>query len=86
MDLEDVFCSKVRMKILKLLFQYRQMHTSALSKKLSINYETALKHLEFLETEGIIRHRKSGRTRFFRFSNTLKASAISELLQEWEKH
>jgi predicted transcriptional regulator len=84
-NVEDVFCSKTRMKILKLLFQYSQMHTSAIMHKLGANYEITLEHLELLETEGIVQHRNSGRIKFFRFANTLKARATLKLLEEWER-
>ena len=68
---------------LKLLFQYGQLNPSYLARKLGTNYETTLKHLFLLEKEGIIRQRLSGRTRFFRFANTLKAQAVVKLLEEW---
>jgi predicted ArsR family transcriptional regulator len=73
------------MKILKLLLKYGQLNTSDVAHKLGINYELTMKHLELLETETIIQHRVSGRIRFFRFANTLKAHATMKLLEEWEK-
>ncbi len=85
MDIEDVFCSKTRMKILKLLFQYVQLNTSDLAHRLRTNYETTLSHLALLEKEEVIIQRLSGKTRFFRFANTLKARSTIRLLEEWEK-
>jgi predicted ArsR family transcriptional regulator len=85
MNLEDVFCSKTRMKILRLLFLYSQLNTSSIMAKLRVNYEITLGHLELLEEEGIVQHRNSGRAKFFRFANTLKAKATLRLLEEWEK-
>jgi DNA-binding transcriptional ArsR family regulator len=84
MELEDVFCSKTRMKLLKLLFKFGQLNTSDLAHRLGANYETTLRHLTLFEKEGIVKQRLSGRTRFFRFANTLKAQAIMKLLQEWD--
>lgn len=84
MELEDFFCSKVRMKILKLLFRLGQLNTSDLARRLGANYETTLKHLALLERESLIEQRLSGRTRFFRFANGEKAQAIMKLLEEWE--
>jgi DNA-binding transcriptional ArsR family regulator len=83
MNIEDVLCSKTRMKILKLLFQYWQLNTSDLAYRLRTNYETTLRHLALLEKEGIVTQRLSGRTRFFRFANSLKAQATMKLLEEW---
>jgi predicted ArsR family transcriptional regulator len=73
------------MKILKLLFKYGQLNTSDVAHKLGINYKLTMEHLELLEKECIIQHRVSGRIRFFRFANTLKAQATMKLLEEWEK-
>jgi DNA-binding transcriptional ArsR family regulator len=42
-----------------------------------------MQHLTLLEKEGVITQRLSGRTRFFRFANTLKAQAVQKLLEEW---
>lgn len=60
------------------------MNTSGLARKLRTNYKLTLKHLELLEEEDLIQHRISGRIRFFRFANTLKAEATTKLLEEWE--
>jgi predicted transcriptional regulator len=84
MDLEDVFCSKTRMKILKLLFQLGQLNTSDLSHRLRTNYKTTIHHLALLEKEALVIQRLSGKTRFFRLSNTLKARAVMKLFEEWE--
>ena len=84
MKLEDIFCSKTRMRILKLLFQCGQLNTTNLANRLGANYATALRHLILLKNEDVIEERVSGRTRFFRFKNSLKAQAVSKLLEEWE--
>jgi DNA-binding transcriptional ArsR family regulator len=83
MELEDVFCSKLRMKILKLLFQLRQLKTADFQKRLGACYTITMQHLTVLEKEGVITQRLSGRIRFFRFANTLKARAVQRLLEEW---
>ena len=85
MDLEDIFCSKTRMKILKLLFKFGQLNTSDLAHRLGANYTTTLRNLDLLEKEGLIQQRLCGRTRFFRFANTLKARATMRLLDEKSK-
>jgi DNA-binding transcriptional ArsR family regulator len=83
MELEDVFCSKVRMKILKLLFKLRQLKTSDLQKRIGASYTATMQHLTLLEKEGVITQRLSGRTRFFRLAKTLKARAVQKLLEQW---
>jgi len=82
-DIEAVFCSKTRVKLLRILFNLRQLNTSDLA--LGTNYETIRRHLMLLEEEDVIRQRLSGKTRFFRFSNTVKAQAVIRLLDEWDR-
>ena len=72
------------MKLLKLLFQYGQLNTSDLAQRLGANYEVTLNHLTLLKKEGVVLQRLSGKTRFFRFSNSMKAQAVAKLLEEWK--
>lgn len=61
MNVEDVFCSKTRVRVLKLLFKYGQMNTSDIAHRLKVNYKLTLKHLQLLESEDIVQHRVSGK-------------------------
>jgi DNA-binding transcriptional ArsR family regulator len=72
------------MRVLKLLFQCGQLNTSSVARRLGTNYETAIRHLALLEEEGVVTQRMSGKTQFFRFTNSLKAQVIIKLLEEWE--
>jgi predicted transcriptional regulator len=85
LDLEDVFCSKIRMRILKLLFKLGQLNTSDLAHRLGANYAITLRQLSLLKKEGVVTERLSGKTRFFRFTSTSKARVVMKLLEEWEK-
>ena len=85
MELEDFLCSKVRLKILKLLFKLGQLNTSDLAQRVGTNYASTLRHLELLEKEDLIEQRLSGRTRFFRFAESAKARATMRLLEEWDR-
>jgi DNA-binding transcriptional ArsR family regulator len=84
LEFEEVFCSKTRIKILKLLFKYGQLCTSDLARRIGANYETTLRHLTLLEEEGVVTQRLSGKIRFFRFDKTLKARTVLKLLEEWD--
>jgi len=83
LHLEDFFCSKIRMKILKLLFKLGQLNTSDLARRLGTNYVVTKRHLVVLEKEGIVSRRLSGKTKFFRLASTLKARALITLFEEW---
>jgi DNA-binding transcriptional ArsR family regulator len=73
------------MRILKMLFNLGQLNISDLAHRLGVNYATTLRHLSLLKKEEVVMERRSGRTRFFRFTKTLKAQAVMELLEEWEE-
>lgn len=86
MELEDVFSSKTRMTILRLLMRLGQLNVSDIAKRLGLNYVATRGHLRILEDEGILQHRAYGRIRLFRFcENSPKAEAVQGLIETWEK-
>jgi predicted transcriptional regulator len=85
-DVEDVFCSKVRMKILKVLAQLGELNVSEITRRLGINYETTAKHLDVLEAENILLHKKFGRIRLYKLNDrSPKTRAIQILLDTWKE-
>jgi DNA-binding transcriptional ArsR family regulator len=84
MDIEFVFNSKPRIKILKILAKLGQLNTTQIAHKLSINYRTTSNHLKLLEDEGILLCKKYGRICSYRFNENSKANAVRELLETWE--
>ena len=86
MDVENVFCSRVRMKILKILAQLGELNVSEIARRLSINYQTAMKHLEILESEDILQHKKFGRIRLYALNErSPKTRAVQGLLNVWKE-
>jgi predicted transcriptional regulator len=85
MDLEDVFSSKLRMKILKLLDKMHELNVSEITHRLGVNYGLATKHLKVLEEEGIIQHKMFGRIRLYRLNeNSVKTKAVQNIIEAWE--
>jgi DNA-binding transcriptional ArsR family regulator len=85
MDIELVFNSKPRIKILKILAQVGQLNTTQIAYRISINYRTASNHLKLLEDEGILIRKKYGRICSYRFNeDSIKANAVRKLLETWE--
>jgi DNA-binding transcriptional ArsR family regulator len=82
---EELLCSKVRIKIIKLLDDLGQLNVSDIAHRLHINYQTTMKHLSILEDSKIVEPRLCGRTRSFRLSGSPRAQAIRKLLQAWER-
>jgi len=86
MDVEDVFSSKLRMKILKILVQMGELNVSEIARRLGVNYVTTSKHLRILEDEGILRQKLFGRIRLYRLNeNSPKARAVQNLVEVWER-
>ena len=85
MNIEDVFSSKLRIKIIRIIEQIGEVNVSELARRLGANYETTSKHLKILEDEGILNHKIFGRIRLYRINeNSAKAKALRSLLGVWE--
>lgn len=85
MNVEDVFSSKLRVKILRILAQVGELNVSEIARRLGVNYRTTDQHLRFLEVEGIVRRKMFGRIRLYRFNNSSpKARAVQNFIDAWE--
>ncbi len=86
MEIEEVFSSKPRMKILKLLSRLGTLNVSDIAKRIGLNYSATNEHLRLLEAEGIVVERTYGRIRMYRFNETsAKAKAVQHLIETWEQ-
>ena len=86
MEIEDVFSSKPRMKILKLIARLGALNVSDIARRISLNYSTTNQHLKLLATEGILQQRVYGRIRMYKFSDASpKARAVQKLIDVWEQ-
>jgi predicted transcriptional regulator len=86
MDVEEVFSSKPRMKILKLVARLGALNVSDIARRISLNYSTTNKHLKLLESESILQQRVYGRIRIYKFNNSSpKARAVQNLIEAWEQ-
>ncbi len=86
MELEEVFSSKSRMKILRLIYQLGQLNVSDVARRLKLNFTSTSEHLKILESEGILQERTYGRVRMYRFNEgSSKAKAVVALIEAWAK-
>ena len=86
MELEEVFSSKSRMKILILLTRLGTLNVSEIAKRIGLNYSATDKHLKLLEAEGVLAERIYGRIRMLRFNETSpRAKAVQNLIEAWEQ-
>ena len=86
MEIEEVFSSKPRMKILRLVARLGALNVSGIARRINLNYSTTNEHLKLLEAEGILQQRVYGRIRMYRFNNrSPKAVAVQNLIEVWEQ-
>ena len=87
MEFEEVFSSKPRMKILKLLFRLGNLNVSDIARRIKLNYATTNQHLKVLEDEQILQQRVYGRIRMYRFKeSSQKAIVIQNLIEIWNQN
>lgn len=86
MKIEDVFSSRGRVRILRILAEIGELNISALARRARLNYGTASEHLQVLEEAGLVRHKSFGRIRIFRFNDgDARAGLIRRLVEAWEE-
>ena len=86
MMVEDVFSSRGRVRILRLLSEIEELNISEIARRAGLNYTTTNEHLRILEEASIVRHKSFGRIRIYRFNDQdLKARAIKDLMELWEE-
>jgi predicted transcriptional regulator len=87
MDVEEVFSSKPRMKILKLVARLGALNVSDIARRINLNFATTNQHLKLLEAEGILQQRVYGRIRMYKFNEgSAKARVVQNLLEAWEQN
>ena len=86
MQIEEVFSSKPRMKILKLIARLGALNISDIARRIKLNYTTTNEHLKLLEAEGILLQKVYGRIRMYKFNESSpKAKAVQNLIETWEQ-
>jgi DNA-binding transcriptional ArsR family regulator len=87
MELEEVFSSRYRMKILKLIYSLGSLNVSDIARRINTNFRTTSEHLNVLETEGILQVRIYGRVRMYKLNEgSAKAKAVQNLIEVWEQN
>jgi predicted transcriptional regulator len=86
MSVETIFSSKGRVKILKILADIGELNVSEIARRSGLNFASTNKHLRVLEESGIVRHKKFGRIRIFKFNTeSERAKSIMDLIRAWNK-
>lgn len=84
MSIEDVLSSKGRVRILRILVEIEELNISEIARRAGLNYATTNQHLQALENAGLVRHKRFGRIRIFRFNEAdSRARIIKKLIENW---
>jgi len=84
MSIEDILSSRGRVRILRILADIGELNISEIARRAGLNYTTTNQHLQALENAGLIRHKKFGRIRIFRFDEeSPRARMIIKLIESW---
>ena len=86
MMVEEIFSSKGRVKILRLLVEIGELNISEIARRAGLNYATTNQHLNILEEAGLVLHKSFGRIRIYRLNegNTY-AAAVKTLIEGWDQ-
>jgi len=85
-SIEDVFSSKGRVKILRILAEIGELNISEIARRAGLNYSTTNQHLQALEIHKLVRHKTFGRIRIFRYNEeNPRAKMIRKLIEFWEE-
>jgi DNA-binding transcriptional ArsR family regulator len=85
MNIEDVFSSKLRIKIIKILNQVSSLNVSEIARRLGANYKTTDRHLRILEEAGLVRQKLFGRIRLYFINEASpRMKALQSLMAIWE--
>ena len=86
LSIEDVFSSKGRVKILRILSEIGELNISGIARRAGLNYITTNQHLQILENHKLVKHKTFGRIRIFRYNEeNARARMIRELIEFWEQ-
>lgn len=78
-DVEELFCSRLRIKILKIMALYGEINISALVKETSSNHTEILKSISYLKQKDLIEEKFFGRIHIIRMrKETLLGKVITD--------
>jgi predicted ArsR family transcriptional regulator len=82
--LEDTLCSRVRLRITKILIDFQNLTTAQIAAEIGVNYIAVRAHLEALENADILTHYNFGkRIRYYKIKESARANAVKNLIEAW---
>ncbi len=86
LKLEETLSSRGRIRVFKVLSEFGELNVSDIARKTGLNYTATNVHLKALESMGLVREKRFGKIRIYRFNgDDPRAKALRELITFWEK-
>ncbi len=84
-NIEDIFSSRGKTKIIKLLALRNELNISKIVELTGLNHYSVKSHLFFFKEMNFIQEKTFGRIKIYRFkTENLKAKALKNLIDFWE--
>ncbi len=84
--IEEIFASKGRVKILKILALRGELNISEIARQAELNHASTLAHLRHLKKLGLVEEKNFGRIRIFRFrEEDPRAKIIKRFFEDFER-
>ena len=84
LQLDQVFSSKGKAKILEILAINSELNISEIVKRSLLNHSNVVQHLNYLIGINFIQEKKFGRIRIFRYKiENIKARALKKMIEIW---
>ncbi len=85
-SLEEVFSTKARVRIIKLLISEGEMNITQLTRKTCLNHKIVSSNIKVLSEKGIISTEKIGRIRTCKINKSNpRAKLLAKFISEWQK-
>jgi DNA-binding transcriptional ArsR family regulator len=84
-NIEDLFSSRGRIKILKELAASNELNISELCRIVNLNHSSTKSHLEVLLKSGLVEEKIFGRIKIYRYRvEDLRARSLKSLFDIWD--
>jgi len=83
--LEEIFSSRGRVKVLKVLAKVGEINISELVRRSGLNYMSVQNHLKSLKSLDVIEEKRFGRIRIISLKRNRVGVFIERLFREWDR-
>ncbi len=84
LEIEDVFSSYGRVKVMAVIMESNELNISEITRRSGISHSSVEGHLAFLVKEGLVTEKRFNRIRIFKVNpSSQRASLLQRFLVDW---